>query len=144
MAFREEFSERWEGERPDAGNSNLAAVGVSGEDKVDERAAAVVGDVDGVVRLMDHEDDGSVGFLGDGYGQIGLAVGVVVETAEKDMLSLALDADELVYEHREAVVFHVVPNDAAAYGCVVISKDAEPLRASQFAEELAAETGCGV
>ena len=57
------------------------------------------------------------------------------------MLPLALDAHKLVDEHGEPVVFHVVADDATAYGSVVVSKDAESLRACESAEEFRAATG---
>ena len=141
VAFGKELSERWQGQRPDAWNADLAAVGVSGQDKVDEWAAAVVCDVDREVGHVNHEDDGSVGFFGDRHSKIGLAVGVVVQTAEKDVLALSLDAHELIDEHGQPVVFHVVANDAPAYGCIMVAKNAESLRAGKFAEQLGTPAG---
>ncbi len=55
------FSEGWEDERPDEGESYLAAVGVACEHQVDEWAAGMLHDVVGVVGLVRHEDDGAIG-----------------------------------------------------------------------------------
>ena len=101
----------------------------------------MVGDIDGEVGLVNHEDDWSIGFFRDGDGEVGLSVGVVVETTEEDVLPFAVDSNVFVNEHGEAVVFHVVTDDAAADGGVVISEDSESLGTGELTEDLGAATG---
>ena len=65
-------------ERAEEGKPDLAAVGVAGEHQVDEVAARVGDDVVGVVGFVRHEDDGAVGFGGEGEVEVGVAgTGVV-------------------------------------------------------------------
>ncbi len=73
-------------------------MGMPGEDKVDERAAAVVCDVDGVVGLVSHQDYRGVGLLGDGQRNVGLAACTIIKTAEEDVLALSVDADVFIDE----------------------------------------------
>ncbi len=71
-------------ERAEEGQADLAAVGVAGEHEVDERAARMLDDGVGVVGFVSHEDDGAVGFGGDGEVEVGVAGSGVVGAAEPD------------------------------------------------------------
>ena len=83
-----------EDERAEEGEADLAAVGVAGEHEVDERAAGVGDDVVGVVGLVGHEDDGAVGFGGDGEVEVGVAGAGVVDAAEPEAGAVAFDGDD--------------------------------------------------
>ena len=64
------------------GHAHLSSVGVAGEHEVDELAARVCGDGVGVIGFVDHEDDGTVGFGGDGQVEVGVAGSRIVSTAK--------------------------------------------------------------
>ena len=136
MAFRVEPGVLGKGKRANAGDADLAAVGVAGKDEIDERAAGVGGDAVGEVGLVGHEEDGSAGVCGDGEVEIGEAAGKVVDAGEEDEVAAALDGDVLVDEEGEAVGFHVVADDAGAYDDVVIAEDTVAEGAGEGAEEL--------
>ena len=138
--MRKEAAVGWQGERAQTGDADLSAMGVAGEDEVDVAPAAVGGDVDGVVGFVDHEDDGRVVLFGDGEREVGVDADVV-ETAEDDVLVFAFDPDELVDEDGQAVVLHVVADDAAADDDVMVSEDAVALGAGEGAEQGAATGG---
>jgi hypothetical protein len=73
-------------------------VGVAREHEVDERTARMLDDSVGVVRLVDHEDDGAVGFGGDGQVEVGVAGSGVVGAAEPDARAGSFDGDVLIDE----------------------------------------------
>ena len=143
MAFGVEAAVAGEGEGAEAGDADLAAVGMAGEDEVDERAAGMGGDVVGVVGLVGHEEDGGVGGGGDGEREVGLADGEVVGAGEEEVLALALDADVLVDEQGQAVVFEMAPDDAGIDLGVVVAEDSETLGAGEGMEQLGAACGGG-
>ena len=71
VAFGEDASVGRQSKRPEAGDADLAAVGVAAEHEIDMGAATMAGDLKRVVGFVDHEDDGGVGLLGDGLGHVG-------------------------------------------------------------------------
>ena len=83
-AVRVDFSHGWKDERAEEGELDLAAVGVAGEHEIDEGAAGVLGDDVGEVGLVGHEDDGAIGFDGEGEVEIGMAGAGVVCAAEQE------------------------------------------------------------
>lgn len=74
----------WKDERAVEGHADLASVGVAGEHEVDEVAARMLDDGIGVVGLVDHEDDGTIGVRGNGQVEIGVAAAGVVGAADPD------------------------------------------------------------
>ena len=60
---------------------------VAGKHDVDKRAAWVGEDHVGIVGFVRHEDDGAVGFGGDGQVQIWVAGAGVVDAAEPEAVS---------------------------------------------------------
>lgn len=143
VAFRVEPAEGWERERAEAGDTDLAAVGVAGEDEIDVLTALVGGDAVGEIGLVRHEDDGGVGVFGDGFGEVGAAVGEVVDAREYDALVCALNADVLVDEEGEAVVFHVGADRAGVDDGVMIAEDAVALWTGEGAKESGTAAGGG-
>ena len=143
MAFRIEPAEGRERERAKAGDADLTAVGVAGEDKIHVAAAVVGDDVVGVVGLMGHQEYGCVGISGQGEREVGVAFGDVVDAAEEEMGAPALDAYVLVDEQRKSVVLHVVADDARADDDIVIAEDSVALGAGEGAEQGGAAGGGG-
>ena len=78
-------------------------MGVAGEHEVDERAARVGDDVVGVVGLVGHEDDGAVGFGGNGEIEVGMAGAGVVDAAEPEAVAVAFDGEVLIDQDGGAV-----------------------------------------
>ena len=132
-----------QGERAQAGNADLAAVGVAGEDEVDERTEVVVGDAVGVVGLVRHEEDGCVGGCGEGGGEVGLLGGEAVDAAKEEVLVVSFEADVLVDEQGQAVGFEVAADDAGADERVVIAEDAVTQGTGEGGEQLGAAGGGG-
>lgn len=72
------LAERWEDEGADEGETDLAAVCVAREHQVDEVTAGMFYDVIRIIGLVGHKDDRTIGLLGYGKVEIGMAgVGVV-------------------------------------------------------------------
>lgn len=143
MSLGEVAAERWQGERADAREDDLAAVGVAGENERDQRSAGVDGDDAGEVGLVDHEENGGVGGWGDGQEEIGMAIGVVVDAGEDDAGVTALDGDVLVHEEGEAIVGHVVADEGGAHGDIVVAQAAEAQGAGEGGEQLCTAGGGG-
>ncbi len=135
---REESAEGRQGEGAYAGDADLAAVGVAGEDEIDVVAARVGGDCGGIVGLVRHQQDRRIGVWGNRQIQVRLAKGDVVHTGEKDVSAAVVDADVLVDEQRQAIGLHVVANDARADDGIVVAEDAEANRAGEGAEDFGA------
>lgn len=141
MALRIELAVGWQGKGAEAGDADLTAVGVAGEDEIDMLSAGVGEDRVGEVGLVRHEQDGCVGLLGHCKGEVRRAPGVVVDAAEKDVLVAAFDANVLVDEEGKTVMLEVVADDAWADEDVMIAEDAVSLRAGEGAEEFRASCG---
>src|SRR5260370_25956645 len=71
-------------------------MGVTAKHEVDERTARVGDDVVGIVGCVCHEEDGTVGFWGNGQVEVGMAGAGVVDAAEPEAVALALDGKGLI------------------------------------------------
>jgi hypothetical protein len=111
---------------------------VAGEHEVDELSARVLEDDVGVVGFVGHEDDWTVGFGRDGEVEIGLGGGRVVEAAEPNSCSVALDGQVLVDEYGQMVCLECSDDEGSADGDVVIAEDGVALGAGYGAEDLSA------
>ena len=90
VAFGVLHAHWWQDKGTDERDSELAAVGVAGEHEVDERAAGMSDDVVGVVGFVGHEQDGAIGFGGDGEIEVRMALAGVVDAAEPEARAVAL------------------------------------------------------
>jgi hypothetical protein len=91
-----------EDEWAEEGKSDLTAVRVAGEHEIDERAAGMGHNGVGIVRLMSHEDDGTVRFGWDSEIKVRVTGACVVQTAKPDACTVALDREVLVEKYRGA------------------------------------------
>ena len=96
VAFRVLFAHGRQDERAEEGESDLAAVGVAGEHQVDEGCSGVGDDMVCEVGLVRHEEDGAVGFDGEGEIEVGVAGAGVVDAAEPETGAVAFDGEVLV------------------------------------------------
>ncbi len=143
VPFGIQTTERRQSKRTEPRNADLSAMSVAGKDEVHVGTATMAGDGEGVVRLMSHQDDGGIGLVGDGLGDVGFAKRDVVNAADDDVGSIALDRNVLVDEQGEAGVLHVVADDAGPYDCVVIAQDPVAFRAGESAEKRGATGSSG-
>jgi len=125
-------------EGTDEGEPDLAAVGVAGEHDVDEGAAGVGENFVGVVRLVRHEDDGTVGFGGDGEVEVGTAGAGVVDAAEPEAVAVAFDGEMLVDENGSAVGGERFGDQGAVEGDIVVSEDGVAEGGGEGGEDLGA------
>src|SRR5260370_3983519 len=71
-------------------------MGVTAKHEVDERTARVGDDVVGIVGCVCHEEDGTVGFWGNGEVEGGVAGAGVVDAAEPEAGARVVDGGGLV------------------------------------------------
>jgi hypothetical protein len=109
--------------RTQEGEPDLATVGVAGKHEVDERTAWVEDDVVGEVGFMRHEEDGAVGFDGDGQIEVGAAGTGVVDTAEPEAGAVALDGEVLVDQNGSAMRGEGLDDGGGTEGDVVVTED---------------------
>ncbi len=130
-------------ERADDGESDLTAMGVTGEHEVDEGEAGVLHDVVGVVGLMAHEDDGliDVDVGGNGQVEVGGACAGVICAADPHGVTAALDLDVAVDEDGCTVGFEGVDDVVRADGDVMVAEDGEALWGFEGGEDLCADAG---
>ena len=139
MAFDELLSHGWENERSANGEANLASVGVACEHEVDESAARVFEYGFDVVGLVGHEDDGSVGFGGNGEVEVGVAGGWDRRLRRaRSGRRFALDGDVLVDEDGDATGCEGFDDEGRADGDVVVAEDSVAKGAGEGAEDLGA------
>ena len=137
-AFGVFASHGWEDERSGKGEPDLAAVGVAGEHEVDETAFGVGGDGVGVVGLVSHKDDGGVGVVGNGEVQVGMAGAGVVDAAEPEVGTVALEGKVLVDEERGAVGGEGLGDQGGVEGDVVVAEAAVSEGSGEAGEDLGA------
>ena len=138
VAFDEFAAHGWEDEGSGDGDANLASVGVACEHKVDKRAARVLEDGFYVIGLVGHEDDGSFGLGWDGEAEVRMAGGRVVDSAEPEAVSVALDGDVLVDEDGDPAGGEGLDDEGRADADVVVAEDGVTKRAGESAEDLGA------
>ncbi len=132
------LTERRKHERAQPGEPDLAAVGVAGKHQVDEREARVPGEVVGEVRLVDHVDDRAVGALGDGMVGAGAEHTGIAGAAEPEARARTLDGHEGIDEDRQAAFAERRGNVVGVHGGVVVTENAEALRAGERGEDVGA------
>ncbi len=141
VAFRVDASEWGKDHGAEEGQADLAAVGVAGEDEVDELCAGVLLDGEGVVRLVCHEDDGCAGFLGDSEIEVGVAGAGILHSGEPDAGTVPLQGEVAVDEDGDSVALECVDYGMGAYAYVVVAEDREAQWAGEGGEELGAAVG---
>ena len=129
-------------ERTKTGKADLTAVGVSGEDEVDQRTARVLNNDVSVVGFVGHEDDWSVGFCRDGAIWIGIAGAGIIKAAEPKAFATALDGDIAIDQHRDPVLRESSRDDGGVKGYVVVTENGIDLRCGKGAENLGATEWC--
>lgn len=125
-------------ERTDEGQPDLATMGVAGEHDVDEGAAGVCENFVGVVGLVRHEEDGAVGFCGDGEVEVGTAGAGVVDAAEPEAVAVSFDGEMLVDENRSAVGGEGLGDQGAVEGDIVVAEDGVAQGGGEGGEDLGA------
>ncbi len=135
------FAHGRQDEGSDKGQADLAAVGVAGEHEVDEWAAGVGSDDVGVVGLVRHEDDGCVGFGGDGEVEVGMAGAGVVDATEPDAGSVAVDGEELIDQDGGAFAGEGADDHGGVNGDVVVAEDGVAQGGGDGGEDLGAAVG---
>jgi hypothetical protein len=98
-------------------------MGVSGEHEIDEMASGVGDDVVGVVRLVGHKENWTVGFCWDSQIQIGVAGTGVVNATEPKAGTSALDWDMLIDQNGDSVGGKGLDDKRAVEGDVVVAED---------------------
>lgn len=102
---------------------DLAAVGVAGEHEVDKVAARMLDDVIGEVGFVRHEEDGSVGFGGNGEIEVGVTGAGIIDAAEPEACPDALDGEILVDENGSAVSGEGLGDHWTVEGDVMVAED---------------------
>jgi len=127
-----------EDERAEEGEYDLTAMGVAGKHQIDERTAGMGDDLVGVVGFVCHEEDGAVGFGGDGEIKIGVAGAGVVDATEPEPAAAALDGDILVDQNGGVVRGEGLDDRGGAEGDVVVAEDAVAVGSGEGGEDLGA------
>ncbi len=128
--------DEWSDER----QTDLAAVGVSGEHNVDEREARVLDDLIDVIGFVAHEKDGCSRVGGYGHGEVGgVGAGVIGATEPKEVAA-AFEGVVAVDQDGCAVSFEGRDDVAGADDDVVVAEDAEAL-GFDGGEDLGADAG---
>jgi hypothetical protein len=123
VAFGILLPQRRQDECAEEGKPDLTAMGVAGQHEVDERAAAVGDDVVREVRFMRHEEDGTVGFRGDGEIEVGMAGTGIVDAAQPETAAVALDREVLIDQNRCAAGGEGLDDQRTVEGDVVVPED---------------------
>ena len=142
VAFDVLLAHRWKDECSDQGQTNLAAVRVAGEHEVYEQAARMEDDVVGVVGLVGHEDDGCSWSGRDGAAEVGVAGAGVVDSAEPEAFSVALDGHILIDQDGSALTAKRRDDQWGADVDIVIAQDCVAEWCGEGAEHFAAAVGC--
>ena len=137
-AFGVDLAHGRQNERTGEGQTNLAAVGVTGKDEIDERAAGVFHDGVCVVGLVRHQNDGGVRFGGYGEIEIGVAGSGVFEAADPEAVAVFFDGDVLVDQHRSSVAGECFNDHGGVEGDVVVAEDGVAQRCGESGEDLGA------
>ena len=99
VPFRIFLPEWRQNERAKKWQTNLASVGVAREHEINEVTAGMGHDGVGVVGLVSHEDDRTVGLRGDCEIEVGSALTGIVDAAEPETITVALDGEVAVDEN---------------------------------------------
>jgi hypothetical protein len=137
-AFGVLLGPRREDERTEEGQLDLAAMGVTAKHEVDERTARVGEDVVGIVGRVCHEDDGTVGFWGNGQVEVGVAGAGVVDAAEPEAVAVALDGNVLIDQNGSAIGGERPDHHGGVEGDVVVAEDAVAEGCGEAGEDLGA------
>ena len=113
-------------------------MGVAGKHDVDKGAAGMGADLVGVVGLVRHEEDGAVGFRGDGQVQIGVAGAGIVDAAEPEAVTVAFDGQILIDQDGSAMRSEGLGDHGGVEGDVVIAEDAVAEGRGEGGEDLGA------
>ena len=132
------FAHGRKGKRAKEREPDLAAVGVTGEDEVNERPARVADYFVGEVGAVAHQQDRAVGVARDGEVEDGVASRGVVHAADPEALAAAFDRDVAVDEDGNAAGLKQGGNQAAADGVIVVAEAGEAQGAVQVLEDLSA------
>jgi hypothetical protein len=117
-------------------------VGVAGEHEIDQRAAGMGDDGVGVVGLVGHENDGTVGLYGDSEIEVGSAGAGVVDAAEPETSAVTFDGKVLVDQDWRATGGERMYNHWGIDGYVVIAEDRVAQRGGKGGDDLCAAVGC--
>jgi len=128
-------------QRAEDGETDLAAVGVSGEHEVDERKAGVLDDAFDVVRLVAHKDYGCAGVGGNGEIEVGDAGAGVVGATEPEEIATALEGEVAVDEDGGSVGFERWDDVIGTDVDVVVAEDAEALGGLEGGEDFGSKAG---
>lgn len=122
-------------------DTDLAAVRVAGEHQVDCFATRVFDDSIGVVRLVDHENHGSIRILRERKVEVGTAGSGIVGTAYPDTGACALNGNVFVDQDREFFRTQCSDDEWSVDGDVVVSKNAVGW-SLEAAEDFGGTVGC--
>ena len=110
-------------EGPEERQPDLPAMGVAGEHEVDEGTARVVENVVCEVGLVRHEDDGAIGFGGNGEIEVGMAGAGVVDATEPEAVASSFDGEILIDQYGSAVGDEGLGHQWAVEGDVMVAED---------------------
>lgn len=85
------------------GQADLASVRVAGEHEIDKVSSWMLKNGIGVVGLMRHQNDGTIGRRRNGDLELRVGGAGVVDPAEPETRAITLNRNMRVYEHRNAV-----------------------------------------
>jgi hypothetical protein len=117
-------------------------MGVPGEHEINEMAPGMGDDGVGVVGLVGHKEDGTVGFLGDGEIQVGVAGAGVVYAAEPETGAVAFDGEMLVDENRCVMSSEGFDDKGSVKGDIMVAEDGVPERGGKGGEYLSTAANC--
>lgn len=95
----------------------------------------------GVVRLVNHQDDGTIGLLGQREVQVGVAATGVVGTAKPDARARTFDGNCPVDQHGNFEGIERAGDERGGDRDIVIAEDGVCLRGFEGAENLGAAVG---
>ncbi len=113
-------------------------MGVTGKHEVDERTARVGEDFVGKVGLVRHEEDGTVGFGGNGQVEVGMAGAGVVDAAEPEAVAVAFDGEMLVDQNGSALRGEGLDDQRRVEGDIVVTEDGVAKGRGEGGEDLGA------
>jgi predicted TIM-barrel enzyme len=96
----------------------------------------------GVVGLVSHKEDGTVGFLGDGEIQVRVAGAGVIYTTEPETCAIAFDGEILVYENRYVMSDEGFGNKGSVKGDIMVAEYGVPERGCKGGEDLSTAANC--
>ena len=137
-AFGVLLAHRRQDEGAEEGQPDLAAMGVAGEHEVDEGTARMLENVVGEVGLVSHENDGAIGFGGNGEVEVGMAGAGVVYATEPEAVAPSFDGEILIDQYGSAIGDEGLGHHWAVEGDIVIAEDGVAEGRSESGEDLGA------